>query len=409
MSNVIAVVGSGFGDCGKGLMTDFFSAQYDNAVVIRSNGGAQSGHTVVTPEGQRHVFSHFGSGTFNNTPTFLSKYFVVNPMLFEKEHRAFIEEFDIIPEIYIDPLCAITTPYDMLLNQRFEHMRGMSKHGSCGVGFGETIERNLVHSELLIDDLYRARMRSNSEFLNRITTELESIRNEYVPSRINIKDTTGEFKAILDSEELITDFFNSMEYLFNNVDITIPNYFKSHQLIFEGAQGLLLDMDYGYFPHVTRSNCGMKNISQILSKIDGEHGVTANYVTRAYTTRHGAGPLAHERDWDIEGRYNIVDDTNITNEFQDSLRFAPLDFELLNSITDKDFLNYAPRGSKKNIVMTCMDQLSENDVITYQKRSAYMGNTLHRLSKEVFETNMNKFADYLSYGPTRDDVRATGK
>ncbi len=76
MSKVIAVIGAGYGDEGKGLMTDYFSSQYDDAVVIRSNGGAQAGHTVVTPEGQRHVFSHFGSGTFNGSPTFLSRHFV---------------------------------------------------------------------------------------------------------------------------------------------------------------------------------------------------------------------------------------------------------------------------------------------------------------------------------------------
>ena len=97
MTRVIAVIGSGFGDEGKGLMTDYHSSQHDDAVVIRSNGGAQAGHTVTLPTGERHVFSHFGSGSLNGTPTFLSSYFVSNPMLFVKEYTNFVNKFGFAP------------------------------------------------------------------------------------------------------------------------------------------------------------------------------------------------------------------------------------------------------------------------------------------------------------------------
>ena len=122
MANIIAVIGSGHGDEGKGLMTDYFSDQ--DTMVIRSNGGAQAGHTVTTPNGNRHVFSHFGSGTFQGAKTFLSSYFVVNPLLLRKERNKFIDDFAIIPEIYIDPNCLITTPYDIILNKERERIRG---------------------------------------------------------------------------------------------------------------------------------------------------------------------------------------------------------------------------------------------------------------------------------------------
>lgn len=85
MKEVKVIIGANFGDEGKGLMTDYFCNKCDNPIVVRFNSGAQAGHTVVTPDGNRHVFGHFGSGTFNNTPTFLSKYFVVNPLSFLKE------------------------------------------------------------------------------------------------------------------------------------------------------------------------------------------------------------------------------------------------------------------------------------------------------------------------------------
>lgn len=383
MSKVIAVIGSSYGDEGKGLITDYHSSKYDDAVVIRSNGGAQAGHTVVTPEGQRHVFSHFGSGTLNGTPTFLSSYFVSNPMLFMKEHKLFIENFGIKPKIYVDVKGLVTTPYDMLLNQTMETMRGDDVHGSCGIGFGETLERELIHSRLSIMKL---RWYSTPNMREKFLTFLNKIRDEYVPSRIDLNKVSDTFKEVINNKKLNKDFIEACQYMMENVTVANADEFKNNTLIFEGAQGLLLDMDYGYFPHVTRSNCGMKNISEILKTIPGQHDITVNYVTRAYTTRHGAGPLDDERP-EMPQYYNIVDETNIPNQFQGELRFGILNMCLLQSITDKDFLNYAPRNATRNYVVTCMDQLNEDGL-------------------EAFKDNSGpEFFKYKSYGPTRKDVR----
>ena len=391
MSKVIAVIGSGFGDEGKGLMTDFFSAKYDDAVVIRSNGGAQAGHTVVTPEGKRHVFSHFGSGTFNGSPTFLSSFFVSNPTLFKKEYELFVKEFGIEPKIYVDPESIITTPFDMLLNQIMESMRGNDVHGSCGVGFGETLERKLMYSHLTVNELLTSYKISKDVMLDRLLMELNDIREDYVPSRIDTSYVNDELLSVLYNDKLMYDFVADCRFMLNHIEVIEASHFKTNTLIFEGAQGLLLDMDYGYFPHVTRSNCGMKNISSILKTIPGAHDVTVNYVTRAYTTRHGAGPLAEERP-EMPQYYNIVDETNITNELQGELRFGILDSRLLQSITDKDFLNYAPRNAKRTYTITCLDQLNEDGL------EAVEDFTMKRIHFQ-----------YQSYGPTRNDVSITNK
>ena len=79
MKDIKIVIGANFGDEGKGLMTDYFS-QKPNSIVVCSNGGAQRGHTVTTSDGIRHVFHHFGSGTFNHASTYLSEDFIVNPI-----------------------------------------------------------------------------------------------------------------------------------------------------------------------------------------------------------------------------------------------------------------------------------------------------------------------------------------
>ena len=92
MTNIIAVIGAGYGDEGKGLFTDYFANQHNDSIICRSNGGAQAGHTVVTPNGIRHVFSHLGAGSFSDKPTFLSEHFICNPLLFKKEYIT-IDEF----------------------------------------------------------------------------------------------------------------------------------------------------------------------------------------------------------------------------------------------------------------------------------------------------------------------------
>ena len=145
MKNIKVVIGANFGDEGKGLMTDYFSANAKTkALVVLSNGGAQRGHTVVTPEGYRHVFHHFGSGSLVGADTWMCKEFIVNPVLFMKEYKDLISNKPIFSKckLYIDPRCKITTIFDMLINQVIEFDRNKDKHGSCGVGVFETIYRN---------------------------------------------------------------------------------------------------------------------------------------------------------------------------------------------------------------------------------------------------------------------------
>ncbi len=147
MKTADVVIGANFGDEGKGLMTDYYAAKADS-IVVRFNGGAQAGHTVVTPDNKRHVFSHIGSGSFAGAETFLSRYFVCNPLLFRKEWDVLSPKCA-IPQIHVDAAAIVTTPYDMMINQIAEDLRGSGRHGSCGMGFGETIER-CTHAPLAL-------------------------------------------------------------------------------------------------------------------------------------------------------------------------------------------------------------------------------------------------------------------
>src|SRR5260370_26170356 len=112
-----AVIGAGYGDEGKGLLTDALAAEVGpDTLVVRYNGGAQAGHTVQAPDGRRHVFHHVGSGSFVGAPTYLSRYFVVNPLFFAGE-VAELAAVGLTPKNCIHPDARVTTPYDLTITQ----------------------------------------------------------------------------------------------------------------------------------------------------------------------------------------------------------------------------------------------------------------------------------------------------
>ena len=117
MARAPVVIGANWGDEGKGLMVDYLCSQ-GAGVVVRFNGGAQAGHTVVTPEGVRHVFHHIGAGAFCGVPTFLSRFFCVNPLVFYRELDELKTKLTDPPLVFADPQCKVTTFADIIINQR---------------------------------------------------------------------------------------------------------------------------------------------------------------------------------------------------------------------------------------------------------------------------------------------------
>ena len=137
------VLGIGFGDEGKGMTVDrLCSHSPDDTLVVRFSGGHQVGHTVVRDE-YRHVFSNFGSGTLRGVPTYWSQYCTVEPIGLLRE-LSILKQENINPILYIDAKCPITTPYDIEYNRKIE---SKNMHGSCGVGFGTTLneKNNVIH------------------------------------------------------------------------------------------------------------------------------------------------------------------------------------------------------------------------------------------------------------------------
>lgn len=311
-----AVIGLGFGDEGKGRVVDYLCSLAEDPIVVRYSGGQQAGHTVVR-NGIRHVFSNFGSGTLCGAPTYISQFCTVDPTGIVNEMQK-LKEKGIIPRLYIDERCPVTTPYEKYLN-----MINDRANGTVGVGVGPTWQREEDHYSLLFGDLY---------YPSVMAIKLDMIKKCY-------KDNTWDIDEFLDDINEITGANNifSITHIPANWD----------DCIFEGSQGLMLDQNIGFFPHVTRANVGLKNIISLNSALDDVY-----FVTRAYQTRHGNGPMTNESI-----PHNIIanpNETNIENTFQGKFR---------TTLLDVDLLQYALRRAEqegrrnKTLVITCMDHM----------------------------------------------------
>lgn len=389
MRHAQIIIGAGYGDEGKGLMTDYFCHQFEgyNPIVIRYNGGAQAGHTVKTPEGFKHVFRHFGSGTFQNTPTFLTKEFIVNPIIFNQEYEQMLDHKK-YAQVYVHPSCRITTPYDILLNHIIESSRNNDKHGSCGLGIFETIKR---HNELPIkvSDLSLMTYPQFRILMNHV--------KQYAVNRITELgiDLTHDQFELLDMD-VSTAFIGDVQAFLTRAHIIDETQLKDYDTyIFESAQGLLLSEKHGVMPHLTPSDPGLATPLELCQQM-GIKTINVCYVTRCYTTRHGNGPLKNEKTLE-EMKLKVLDETNVLNEHQGNFRYSSLDIPALK---DAITLDYKQSSSYNGIVtrqlaITCLDQLPTFDNGLSKHNIAFM---------DYIRSKIGINDGYYSIGPTRNDV-----
>ena len=331
------VVGSNFGDEGKGKTVDYLTHELRNSIVVRANGGSQVGHTVQVGN-ERHVFNHFGCGHYNNVPTYFSKYFIANPLKFFKEMKVIKNH-----KVYINKDALLSTPYDMMLNQAQEFAR-TKRHGSCGMGINETMKRCAIPE-------FKTTIASiDSNFAK----TFERLYNEYFIPEFKRRNLEM-FECNVSN--MIANFAYDCENFLNHVEIVEDDFLmKFDNVVFENGQGLLLDQDHPYFPYVTHSKTGVHNPVELLQGL-GMTEAEVYYVTRTYLTKHGTGPLEHEVDHKIYD--GIVDETNIPNEFQGTLRYAPFNQYLFSYNVAADIRSVSDFNLNANVVITCIDQLPE--------------------------------------------------
>jgi adenylosuccinate synthase len=407
-----AVIGAGWGDEGKGMAVDGLSAALASdghaVTVVRSNGGAQAGHGVTLADGRHHVFHHIGSGSFTGASTHLSRFFVSHPMLLFQELRD-LEKLGVTDlVIEADPLSAITTPWDMAINQAMEMARGNGKHGSCGLGFGETLQRMENGPQLQMRDLSTPGLQS----------QVEKIMDVWMPQRLEdlgIDIPDGVLGEVLEgSTEVFSHFMNDLERFSEMVSVRSDAYLRTGDaIVFEGAQGLQLDMDLGEFPHVTRSHTGMKNVSEIC-ELAGIDRIEVNYMTRAYATRHGAGPFPHDQGTMPMDGLTVVDKTNVDNEWQDAIRYAPLDLRILERIIDADMDRSQRQGLTidAGIGVTCVDQIDETvgmKILDFGDDEQIIGQVDKEGVAHVISGQTGQELKLVSRGPTRETLEISGR
>ena len=285
------VLGAQWGDEGKGKVTDFFASSAD--YVVRFQGGNNAGHTIVVGD-EKLALSLTPSGVlYPECVPVIGSGCVVDLEFLKKELEMLNSKNVSTQKLAISPNAHLIMPYHRLLDELIEESLGENKIGTTKKGIGpcysDKIQRNGIRvQDLLDDDVFVQKVNKNLEEKNQILTKI------YGRDPIDPNEIINEFKSYKD---IVTNHVK-------DTSLMISNAIKSNKnILFEGAQGTLLDIDHGTYPFVTSSNTSSGNAAigsgvgpLNLNKIVG--------VTKAYISRVGSGPFITEQENEI-GDYLI--------------------------------------------------------------------------------------------------------
>jgi adenylosuccinate synthase len=281
----------------------------------------------VTPEGRHHTFAQFGAGSFvPGVRTFLSRFVVVHPTALLRE-AAVLESAgvpDPLARLALSEAARIVTPFHQAANRLRELARGEARHGSCGVGVGEAVHGALLDPDGAIRarDLLAPRVLTSK--LERLRERLEAeLRALPIP---RTEDAEREWR-FFDSRETIAAWCAAVRPVAQCLapDERLADWLsEAPAVVFEGAQGLLLDENHGFHPHTTWSDCTAKQAHEVLAEAAPEAALEVWGVLRAHAVRHGAGPLPSETP-ELAG---LIREHNTSNAWQGPVRYGWFDCEL---------------------------------------------------------------------------------
>ena len=282
MANVI-IVGTQWGDEGKGKVVDLYS--HDADVIVRFQGGDNAGHTLVV-KGEQSIFHLIPSGILHSHKLcILGNGMVINPEVLIREIDSLLER-NIFPEetkLYISENAHIIMPYHKRLDGARERYKGGSKIGTTEKGIGPAYEDKVARSgirfcDLLNDAVFKEKLKRNVEEKNFYLTQF--FKEEPVDEEVIYREYSGYAKRI-------------EQYAANTSVIIHEAIERGDNILFEGAQGCHLDIDHGTYPFVTSSNtvagsacCGTGLGPTKIHSVVG--------ICKAYTTRVGGGPFVTE-------------------------------------------------------------------------------------------------------------------
>lgn len=378
MSRVLLVQGLGYGDEGKGSIVSFLSRQHSAKLVIRFNGGAQAGHNVVTDDGRSHRFSQFGSGTFEGSRTFLSRFMLFNPitLLSEAKHLESIGVRGALSLLDVEKTALVTSPFHMAANRIREILRGGGLHGSCGMGIGETQRHALLHPS---EALRVMDMEDPEDSAPKLQALRDRLIRDLLPRVHDYQRAGGEFTEQLRTEleilvhdsTIVADVAAKYGEVYKKLHVVGSEWLHEQLIgegtfIFEGAQGVLLDQDFGWHPHTTWSDCTFGNADRLIGHFlqagSAVESVTRIGVLRGYMTRHGAGPFVTE-DKTLADKPG---EANTQVPWQHNFRLGHFD-----PIAARYALDVV-RGVDQ-IALTCLDHLADAPIRTCSKYTTNIG------------------------------------
>lgn len=323
-----AVVDLGFGDAGKGTIVDWLARTRDAHTVVRFNGGAQAGHNVVAPDGRHHTFSQFGSATFvPGVRTHLSRHMVVSPLAMLVEAKRLAEKgvADAFARTTMSAEALVVTPFQRSANRLREIARGDGRHGSCGMGIGETVSDSLTlgRSVVRLGDLAdAATLRRKLHWLQ--ATKREQMREAILRCR-GFAEAAAEIEMLED--DVIQSIIDAYGEFTRQANVVADEFLgdilaRRGDVLFEGAQGVLIDEWRGFHPYTTWSTCTFDNASALLDEHGYDGRIEKLGVVRAYGVRHGPGPFPTE---DAELALAIPDMHNRMDDWQRNFRIGWFD------------------------------------------------------------------------------------
>nr|WP_299172291.1 adenylosuccinate synthase [uncultured Allomuricauda sp.] len=287
------LLGLQWGDEGKGKIVDVLTKDYD--IIARFQGGPNAGHTLEF-DGIKHVLHTIPSGIFHkNAMNIVGNGVVIDPVIFKKELDN-LDKFniDIVSKLLISRKAHLILPTHRLLDAASETAKGKAKIGSTLKGIGPTYMDKTGRNGMRVGDLEFENWKSKYRAL---ADKHEAMIGFYnVDIQYDLAELEEEFYEAVEKLKKLT-FIDSEEYMFRAQD-------EGKKILAEGAQGSLLDIDFGTYPFVTSSNTTAAGACTGLGVAPGKIGRVLG-IFKAYTTRVGSGPFPTElfdKDGETMGR-----------------------------------------------------------------------------------------------------------
>ena len=361
------LLGLQWGDEGKGKIVDVLTSKYD--IIARFQGGPNAGHTLEF-DGIKHVLRTIPSGIFHaNSINIIGNGVVIDPVVFQKEIEGLAQfNMDVTSKLFISRKAHLILPTHRLLDAASETAKGKAKIGSTLKGIGPTYMDKTGRNGIRVGDIELADFQER--YRNLANKHEEMIKFYDVSIQYNLAEMEAEFFASIEELKKLT-FIDSEEYLAQAQK-------AGKSILCEGAQGSLLDVDFGTYPFVTSSNTTAAGACTGLgiapNKIKDVFG-----IFKAYTTRVGSGPFPTELFDEVRATM-----AKVGNEFGSvtgrQRRCGWLDLVALK---------YAIQiNGVTQLMMMKGDVLSGFETLKVCTAYQYKGKTIHHLPYNIEEENV---------------------